>query len=290
MKNLKNFSDWRLILEAESFSTLIRNKSAVDYQRERALLNQPESGPIKSILDSAKANLDVPTRKIPGTENGNVGCAAAVSIIFYRATGLDIRKGVTIELSTSSLWSYFTVDKDNWEIILDWRNSHKPGDIILTSRGKQAGHVGVVIEGGNIISNSSGGFNGDKPGQIEQNYTIRAWESVAKRNPQQTALFRYKGPFLDTWGGKPIYISKDNDQKEIEMAKELPEIVIVSKEKGGVVKKFIEYLKTKLNPEDIVLDDDGEPDLKKSEEKKLGIKGIISKVKSVGDSLKGKRY
>ena len=62
------------------------------------------------------------------------------------------------------------------------------------------GHVGVVVEGGNIISNSSGGFQGDKKGQIELNYNLNTWDSVTKRNPQKTASFRYKGPYKKEWG------------------------------------------------------------------------------------------
>ena len=44
-------------------------------------LEQPKSGPVGDISKSAWANLNVPTRGIPNTGNGNLGCAAATSII-----------------------------------------------------------------------------------------------------------------------------------------------------------------------------------------------------------------
>lgn len=175
----------------------IRNKG------DNADINQPSSGPIGNIVNSAYANLNVSTRGIRGTGRGNLGCAAAVSIIFYRATGYSLSGGKQITLSTQSIYDDLEQKSkepgSNWKMIKDWRNSYEPGDIIITKRGSRAGHVGVVVDGGNIISNSSGGFLGDERGQIEQNYTIDSWESVAKRNPSGTALFRYNGPYKSSW-------------------------------------------------------------------------------------------
>lgn len=161
-------------------------------------LDQPQDGPTGDIVMSAYANLNVPTRKVPNTDYGNLGCAAAVSIIFYRATGYPLVPKKQIELSTSNLWRSLNKSRD-WEKISDWRSQYQPGDIIITARGKRAGHVGVVVDGGKIISNSSGGFQGDQKGQIEMNYSIKGWESVAKRNPNKTALFRYKGKYKEKW-------------------------------------------------------------------------------------------
>lgn len=246
---IKGFSEWVKILEAAELPTPaesgdnpdsygkkigITDKSSVDYKSNLSTLAMPKSGPIGSILKSAWANLNVPTRGISGTDNGNLGCAAAVSIIFYRATGLPIRKSKNknIELGTGSLWEEFTKNnKAHWKMITDWRKGWKPGDIILTSRGTQAGHVGVVVEGGKVISNSSGGFQGDKKGQIELNYTISGWESIAKRNPQQTALFRYVGPYLNGWGSdaKIMSIGGETDDDAIAQDLELPEVVVTAK-------------------------------------------------------------
>lgn len=163
-------------------------------------LELPEPGPIGSIRDSAYANVNVPTRAIKYTQNGNLGCAAAVSIIFYRATGYTIVPGKKLELSTSGMWNALN-SSDDWKRIDNWKSDYKPGDIILTARGKRPGHVGVVVDGGKVISNSSGGFNGDRKGQIEQNYSISGWRSVEARNPSKTAIFRYIGPFREKWGG-----------------------------------------------------------------------------------------
>lgn len=166
-------------------------------------LKQPLKGPIGNIVNSAYANLNVPTRKIPGTGGGNLGCAAAVSIIFYRATGYAIAGSGAITLGTGSLWSYMSKENEKsngvWKKITNWKTESQPGDIILTARGSKPGHVGVVIDGGNIISNSSGGFKGDKRGQIEMNYNLNSWSNVASRNPSQTASFRYVGPYKKTW-------------------------------------------------------------------------------------------
>jgi hypothetical protein len=173
-------------------------------KNDSADLQQPSAGPIGNIVNSAYANLNVSTRKIPGTKGGNLGCAAAVSIIFYRATGYAIAGSGAVTLGTISLWSHMDAEskKSNgvWKKITNWKTESQPGDIILTARSSRAGHVGVVVEGGNIISNSSGGFKGDLKGQIEMNYNLNSWDSVANRNPSQTASFRYVGPYKRTWG------------------------------------------------------------------------------------------
>jgi hypothetical protein len=198
----------------------ITDKSAADYSSRNKLdtLNLPKEGPIGDIVKSAWANLNVPTRGITDSQNGGVGCAAAVSIIFYRATGMSVMKGrqrSPIELGTGSFWDDMTKNKENWEKIDNWRTDWQPGDIILTSRGKESGHVGVVVENGMVISNASYGFAGDNRGQIELNYSIPGgntgikgeglptWDSIAKRNPEKTACFRYKGPILTAWGAAP---------------------------------------------------------------------------------------
>ena len=213
----------------------ISDKSAYEYSKIK-YLEGGLAAPIGDIVDSAWANLNVPTRGIKDTNNGNFGCAAAVSLIFYRATGLPIMKGRTkypLELGTASLWKEFTITNKNlWLMITNWKVESKPGDIILTATGPKAtGHVGVIVDNRKIISNCSDGFAGDNPGQIEQNYTVDSWAtSVATRNGLQTAAFRYQGPFLSAWGGEPI-LAKDatsgkNDEQIIRDGDPLPGIIV----------------------------------------------------------------
>jgi hypothetical protein len=148
---------------------------------------------INAIVKAAHESIGVSTAEIEGTEKGNVGCAAAVSIIFYEATGEKIVPGAgKIVLGTGTLYS--SLSKDPRFKTFDLRES-APGDIVVTARaGGRAGHTGVVVENYEIISNSSGGFHGSKPGTIQKNYSIDKWqESVTPRNPEQTKAFRYIG-------------------------------------------------------------------------------------------------
>lgn len=171
---------------------------------DTAKLEQPSSGPIGNISNSAYANINVSTRGINGTSRGNLGCAAATSIIFYRATGYALAGSKAVCISTQTIYDDLqkkSLDPgSNWKMIKNWKVDYKPGDIIITRRGSKPGHIGVVVRDGLIISNSSGGFKGDKKGQIEPNYTIKTWEGdVARRNPDKTAIFRYSGPYKSTW-------------------------------------------------------------------------------------------
>jgi len=230
----------------------ITDKSSANYSKEMEKLALPESGPIGDIVKSAWANLNVPTRGIPKTKNGNLGCAAAVSIIFYRATGLPIRKSKSreIELGTAGLWKEFTVSNSGeWTMITDWKNDSKPGDIILTSTGRKTGHVGVVVEGGKIISNSSSGFDGDEKGQIELNYTIDRWSSIAKNNPDQTASFRYSGPYLQKFTSISHNTGGFNDEEMIKQEIVLPEITIYGERRSTDMPQRVEPKPTSLPTE-----------------------------------------
>ena len=186
--------------EMETFG----EKIGITDKGDKAKLEQPSTGPIGNISNSAYANLNVSTRGIPGTDGGNLGCAAATSIMFYRATGYSLAGGTTVCIGTLTI--YDELDKKSkeplspWKKVTDWKNDYMPGDIIVTRRRSRPGHIGVVVNEGNIISNSSSGFRGDKMGQIEENYTISSWEKdVAKRNPTETAIFRYQGPYKTSW-------------------------------------------------------------------------------------------
>lgn len=167
---------------------------------------------IGDLILSAKSHIGHPTYDIEGTDNGSLGCASAVSMIFYRAFGVSIKDGRPVQniprsidnfgsKGTSTLGSYFNNSslyrKINW-------SQAQPGDIINTARGNKAGHIGVVVDvrssdgSWSIISNSSKGFSGGGGGAIKMNYSVKKWQSVANRNPSQTFAFRYIGPKLTT--------------------------------------------------------------------------------------------
>jgi hypothetical protein len=126
------------------------------------------------------------TAKTPGTQGGNLGCADAICRTYEQATGEELVKGGT--LSTSEMVGKLANDPRFQSVSV---NQTQPGDIIVTPRGKKAGHTGIVLEGGAIASNSSKGFKGGSPGTFVQNYTIDSWmNSVAPRNPGKTQVFR----------------------------------------------------------------------------------------------------
>lgn len=164
---------------------------------------------IGSLVKSAISHIGTPTYDISGTDGGNLGCAAAVSLIFYRAFGVSIKTGSIISgnpnklsqigsLGTTELGQYFL----NFSLYLkvnNWKNA-QPGDILNTTRGSKAGHIGIVIDtknsdgSWNVVSNSSKGFAGGGGGAIKRNYSIDKWNDVASRNPTRTFAYRYIGP------------------------------------------------------------------------------------------------
>jgi hypothetical protein len=172
-------------------------------------INSNSSNAAGLIAKSAKDNIGYSTVGIPNTGNGNFGCAAAVSVLFANATGRKITNPDTviggsikpsdIELSTETLYNKMSSDPKNWRKRENYKEA-QPGDIIITSTGNQPGHVGIVSDsqskngGFNIISNSSSGHNGSKPGTVQQNYNVKGWEKVASKNPSKTAAFEYIGP------------------------------------------------------------------------------------------------
>lgn len=209
MKDFQGIEDYRYLSEAlmiddiplDSYGERVGVVDKSD-SASNSKLEQPVEGPIGDIKKSAYANVNVSTRGIPRTDNGNLGCAAATSIMFYRGTGYSIVPGKKIELSTGAMWDYLVNASDRFRKIDNWKTDYQPGDIIITKRGSRPGHVGIVVDNGKVMSNSSGGFQGDQKGQIELNYTISGWQRVADRNPTKTALFRYIGPYRKVWGGE----------------------------------------------------------------------------------------
>jgi len=143
-----------------------------------------------SIANSAY-NMIGQSTSAEDTKWGKLGCAVGVSMIFKNATGQSILPGRERVLSTNDLYDGLSSDPRFVKVSLSQAQS---GDIVVTARGTQAGHTGVVGNNGEIISNSSSGFAGGAKGTIQQNYTITSWQSkVTPRNPSQTAAFRYIG-------------------------------------------------------------------------------------------------
>ena len=145
------------------------------------------------LNNSAMNMIGVSTAGIPGTEGGNLGCAAAVCMMFQNATGQQLVPGQNLVLGTGTLWG--SMNNDSRFVRVSFADA-RPGDIVVTARNGntgQAGHTGIVTNNGRIISNSSSGFQGSAPGTIQNNYSIGDWSSVTARNPGQTGVFRYVG-------------------------------------------------------------------------------------------------
>ena len=177
---------------------------------------------IGDLNASAKAHVGHQTSDIPWTGKescgfqcnlGALACASAVSIMFYRAYGVHMRDGKVVKDKPTEISDFGTRGTDEmcpWLLNEklykkrdSWRDA-QPGDIVNTARaGKgKAGHVGIVIDEKNsdgswtIVSNSSTGFNdgGSTVRAIKKNYSVKAWEDVAKRNPSKTYAVQYIGP------------------------------------------------------------------------------------------------
>ena len=170
---------------------------------------------IGDLIASAKSHIGHPTYDISGTENGNLGCASAVSMMFYRAFGVHMRDGKAVKAKPTDIGSFGTKgtsEAAGWFVNaalyqkIPWKDA-QPGDILNTARNfstNKAGHIGVVIDvkdkNGSwaVVSNSSKGFAGGGGGAVKQNYSVKAWQSVTDRNPSQTFAFRYIGPRLSS--------------------------------------------------------------------------------------------
>lgn len=150
----------------------------------------PGDGGSSKIAGAAYSMIGSSTADVAETQGGALGCALGVCRIFESGTGQQLVPGKAYELDTAAL--YNSLSSDSRFTKLDITQA-KPGDIIITARGSQAGHTGIVVDGGHIISNSSSGFNGSNPGTIQRNYTLDGWSSITSRNPGFTHVFRFLG-------------------------------------------------------------------------------------------------
>lgn len=122
----------------------------------------------KSYIGKDASPLDVASDEL--------GCAESVSNIIRAVVSFRIITG------TWTLWDTIRNDTRFMSVNL----SPTAGDIVIsptsTGNGTIRGHVGIVGEGGTIISASS------DSGKMEQNYTLESWEK------------RYHD-----YGGMPVY-------------------------------------------------------------------------------------
>ena len=151
----------------------------------------------KILSDTAYKSIGMDTKNIAGTDHGREGCAAAVSKMFKAATGENILPGHELVKGTGDLYDGLSRDPRFKKLPL---SEAQPGDIVVTARGEKAGHTGIVGLGGEIISNSSHGFDGRtkdpaKAGTVQNNYTVERWRrEIMPRNAGETTIFRYIGP------------------------------------------------------------------------------------------------
>lgn len=173
---------------------------------------------IGDLITSALSHIGHPTYDIAGTESpktgkkGALGCASAVSMIFYRAFGVNMRTGSAVKAKPQSIGDFGSkgtgelagwFSNSNLYHRISWQDA-QPGDILNTAKARESGHIGIVINtknkdgSWNVVSNSSEGFEGGGGGAIKQNYSVKKWQSVANRNPSGTFAYRYIGPKLNS--------------------------------------------------------------------------------------------
>ena len=144
----------------------------------------------KKIAECAGTMIGHSTADVASTQGGALGCALAVSRILDCAG-----YGVGTHVSTVALYNALDSDPcyqkvDEGHITGADAMGLQPGDVLVTKRGSRAGHTGIYEGNGNIISNSSRGFQGSARGTIQRNYTVDRWKSVTDRNPGGSAVFR----------------------------------------------------------------------------------------------------
>lgn len=133
---------------------------------------EPSPGPVaisgnEALLAAALADVGkLSTRNIAGTENGNLGCAAAVTAILHDQLHLDI----ATTLSTDVL--YDELKTARWKEV----STDTPGAVIVSPTcSSMHGHTGIIGENGLIYSNSSA------DGTWQQNFKVDQWRKYYAR-------------------------------------------------------------------------------------------------------------
>ena len=134
------------------------------------------------IAQTALRSIGMSAKEIRGTNSGSPEYAAAVSIIFTKATNQAIRLVTPPQhvLSTAILWNSLVHDKRFRRVPM---SEAAPGDIVIESGGhRAAGFVGVVVDHGRIVSMG-------KAGTVQNSCSLAEIQS----NRPATAIFRYIG-------------------------------------------------------------------------------------------------
>lgn len=139
----------------------------------------------EAIRKTALKNIGKDTSSVPGTDGGNLGCAAAINAIVTEALGYPAGGGH----STAMMYQALKNNTTQWKPVDP--QSAIPGSIIISpnDHGKY-GHAGIIVDaGGNIVANSSG------PKKIMQRFNLSTWKQYYEgKLGLQTYSFTHTGP------------------------------------------------------------------------------------------------
>lgn len=142
---------------------------------------EPQSAYGARIAQTALDSVGMSTRDFGGPFIGPPEYAAAMSILFTRATNQDIILGTEPRhvLSTSLLCNSLLHDRRFKQVPM---SEAAPGDIAIESSGNQAhGYAGIVVDHGRIVSNSGQG--------VQNNCSL----AEIQRGRRDMVIFRYVG-------------------------------------------------------------------------------------------------
>lgn len=139
----------------------------------------------EAIRKTALKNIGKDTSSVPGTDGGNLGCAAAINAIITEALGYPAGGGH----STAMMYQALKNNTTQWKPVDP--QSAIPGSIIISpnDHGKY-GHAGIIVDtSGNIVANSSG------PKKIMQRFNLSTWKQYYEGNlGLKTYSFTHTGP------------------------------------------------------------------------------------------------
>jgi hypothetical protein len=151
--------------------------------KPKATTPKTQSEKQSAIATTAKDSVGkLSTKDISGTNNGKVGCAAAVNAVVKESTGKEIGGGLSTAAMDSALQS-----GAGTRISVE---NAKAGDVIISpTSGAVSGHVGICAEDGckTIYSNSS-----SSEGLFKQNFTIGSWNSTFQGKGLPVKIYQVK--------------------------------------------------------------------------------------------------